>query len=144
MKRRRQQGFTLLEVMAALSIFLIGVVGVISLFTSGTKLHQDAENRSRVLDLQGALLLRVERELAAAVQEMPEEGIEAGRQPLPGADGFEYSYRVRTARGFPPYLLELEVWWQEGGRWVSQTTRQVLAEKDPPADLVRRALQRSQ
>ncbi|MFH1998866.1 MAG: prepilin-type N-terminal cleavage/methylation domain-containing protein, partial [Planctomycetota bacterium] len=38
----RRSGFTLLEVVAAVFIFLMGVVGVISLFASATVFHKDA------------------------------------------------------------------------------------------------------
>ena len=61
--RRGQDGFTLIEVMAALVVFLVGVVGVLGLLMSGTRLHQDSQNLVMTNDVAEEVLLLAQREL---------------------------------------------------------------------------------
>ena len=60
-----RSGLTLLEVMIALGVFLIGSVGIVALFVTASVLHSDASNRRRasfiaeeLLDQVNALRLR--------------------------------------------------------------------------------------
>lgn len=54
----KQQGFTLLEVMAALVIFLTGVVFVLALFASGLSQHRSANQRAMIA--QASEVVRIE------------------------------------------------------------------------------------
>lgn len=70
----RHRGFTLLEVMAALTIFMVGVVGVLALFATGLALHQDATERTIV----GLASDEVRGEVLASL-----EGLIDGQSTLP-------------------------------------------------------------
>lgn len=50
-KRRRNEGFTLIEVMVALVIFLIGFLGMAGLLVSVMGSNRDASNRTRADEL---------------------------------------------------------------------------------------------
>ena len=45
-KKNRMRGFTLMEVIMAVFIFLTGIVGVISLFAAATVLHHSARDKA--------------------------------------------------------------------------------------------------
>lgn len=81
-------GFTLLEVMAALVVFLAGVVGVLGLFGAGLALHREAtirqETASAASDAREAAYRHVLDHLAEGgdLDEVP--AVEG--QPLPGRE----------------------------------------------------------
>lgn len=64
---RADSGFTLLEVMAALSIFMFGIVGVLALFTAGLGLHRDAQRKAMIALASDEVRSVVETRLAKAV-----------------------------------------------------------------------------
>ena len=51
-----RSGLTLLEVMMALGIFVVGAVGIVALFMTASVLHVDANNRRRASFIAGDLL----------------------------------------------------------------------------------------
>jgi prepilin-type N-terminal cleavage/methylation domain-containing protein len=75
---RGDAGFTLLEVMAALTIFLFGIVGVLALFTAGLGLHRDAQRKAMIAIASDEVRAAVETRLAKAV----EGGADADLQPI--------------------------------------------------------------
>ena len=125
--RRPEAGLTLLEVLAALAIFLIGILAVLSLLTAGTRMHQDSQLLCRASEVANQVLLIAERELAgtplAADAELPRRDTPL---PVPGADRFTYRWWVRAGAASPPYLLEVEIGWQEGGKLRTHGVTQVL------------------
>ncbi len=138
--RCRRPGFTLMEVLVALTVFLVGICSVLALFTAGTTLHQGSQMTSAATDLVDAALLTVERELA----EVPEAELSTGKvmrsaRPFPGADGFSYSYLV-TERPHGGYFLELTIHWKEGGREQTHKTRSALPASSSLARLVQKRL----
>ena len=92
---RAQRGFTLIEVMAALVIFMTGIVGVLAMFTSGLALHRDAERRAVIANSSDGVRAAVEGWLAETILQgkngaqvdLPKiEGV-----PVPEYDGYFYS-----------------------------------------------------
>lgn len=134
--RRRDAGFTLLEVMAALSIFLVGIVSVLALLSTGTRLHQDSRAMAIAADAAEEILLRATSELSelasaegAALPEL------ATAQPVPGRPGLSYQWRVITAPEGGLYRLLVEVSWQQGGKRRTQQLERVLPRlRSPSAD----------
>jgi len=54
------RGFTLIEVMVAVFVLLIGATGVMSLFTQGQRLHGDARHTTRATAIAQDLLASIE------------------------------------------------------------------------------------
>jgi len=126
--RSPRRAFTLLEVLAALAVFLLGVVGVLALLTSGTRLHQQSRAQVAVGDLLDEVAWLACREIAAAPAVEPESGRAPPSlepRPVPGRDGFLYTYAVRASETGSPLLLEIEIRWLEGAR--PQTARSLRA-----------------
>ncbi|MBM4013679.1 MAG: prepilin-type N-terminal cleavage/methylation domain-containing protein [Planctomycetes bacterium] len=126
--RRQQGGFTLLEVMAALSIFLVGITSVLALLSTGTRLHQDSLGIAQSADAAGELLLLAERELvgndqpprappsATPVIQRAAADFESIGRPLPGRDGLRWYWWVEGGGGALPLRLRVEVIWLQGGK----------------------------
>jgi len=72
MTRRRDGGFTLLEVMAAMMILLAGVVGIIGLFASGLAMHRNATQNSTVAQASEDVRVRVRDYVESAIAENAE------------------------------------------------------------------------
>ncbi len=80
---RSRGGFTLLEVLAALTVFLIGVVGILGLFATALGIHRDATQRQIRAQVTEAVRVRIEERLVnssdgevdlAPVKDAPVEG----------------------------------------------------------------------
>jgi hypothetical protein len=125
-------------VLAALTIFLVGILGVLSLLSSGTRLHQESRRTGQALLVHEELRLLVEGELAgtprAALAKLAEP---VAPRPVPGREGYQYSYRVQELPGSPPYLLEITLSWKEGGQERRRVLREVLPSLQPLARRVR-------
>lgn len=59
--RAASRGFTLLEIMAALIIFLAGVVGVLALFASALAMHRDATRQAVVAQAADEVRTEIDR-----------------------------------------------------------------------------------
>lgn len=114
----RAPGFTLLEVVTAVFIFLLGIVGVISLFTAGTMLHRGARNKARVALAVPWVIQRIEQRLdeaardGAGLPDMLEEVV-------PGFAPFRYRAvlgRTGTDGEGGAILAEVRILWKEKGR----------------------------
>jgi prepilin-type N-terminal cleavage/methylation domain-containing protein len=139
--RRAHAGFTLLEVMAALSVFLVGIVSVLALLSAGTRLHQESQNMGLTADTAEEVLLLATRELAerapaAGSQEAPPDS--GGAQPVPSRPELNYQWSVRAAPGGGLYLLLVEVTWLEAGKPRKLTLQRVLPRLQSPSVDARR------
>ena len=135
------RGFTLLEVMAALSVFLIGIVSVLALLTAGTRLHQESQNMGITADVSEEVLLLCSRELAesttagGAAQGLPSSG---GVKPLPRRPDLSYEWTVKAAEDGGLYLLLADVTWMEAGKPRRLTLEKVLPRLQSPSVDARR------
>ena len=88
---KRAAGFTLIEVMAALTIFMVGIVGVLALLASGLALHRDAMRKATVAIASDDVRGRVEAWLATAGQSDSAELPKIEGLPVEGYNGYFYS-----------------------------------------------------
>jgi prepilin-type N-terminal cleavage/methylation domain-containing protein len=127
-RRRTQGGFTLIEVMAAIVVFLVGVVGVLGLLTSGTRLHQESQNLVVTNDVADEVLMLAQRELAERApltgDTIPEP---PPPHPVPSRPELLFSWKVVPAADQSLYLLRVEVGWMEHGRAQSRSFERVLS-----------------
>jgi len=137
-------GFTLMEVMAALSVFLIGVASVLALLSAGTRLHQESQNLGVSADVSEEVLLLAARELAErapdprqAPQGLPEP---PPPQPVPGRPELSYQWSVRAAPEGGLCLLRVDLTWLEAGRTRTLTLERVLPRLRSPSVDARRLL----
>ncbi len=117
-RSRREDGFTLMEVLAALTVFLVGIVGVVSLFTSGTILHQSSQKLAVTTDIIEQLFLQIENELPAhySASGSEQNSVEQGLRPVPGREGYSFAYSITQADDALSYRVEVVIVWKEGGQ----------------------------
>jgi Tfp pilus assembly protein PilW len=135
--RRGPAGFTLIEILVALFIFMTGVLGVLALMTTGLALHRDGlqlARATRQLDGAGATLLR---ELAAGGHRgAGGERVDVAPRRLP--DGTWLSVRFHDAHGDEPAVAELRLAGTAAGLASATPVRLVLPDGPPPAAEVAR------
>ncbi len=111
--RSREAGFTLAEILVAMSVLLVGMAGIIGLFTTGLSL----ERRSS-LAIDTAIALRdveplVRDHMLARLREGADlEELAIPRSPLPGWEGLDYVAEVKALPGVEThegYLLKITV-----------------------------------
>jgi prepilin-type N-terminal cleavage/methylation domain-containing protein len=138
--RKRESGFTLIEMVVALGILLIGMVSVLALFTTAVSLHKEAIDQTESSLLAEEVVSRVQGQL------------DSGRDPRNVAEGFagwtdpsRPRYRVSVeladvsnASQEPEWLATVTVIYRQGTREHKETFRSVLV-RDAYAALVRKA-----
>lgn len=92
--RSKQAGFTLVEVLAAMMVLLVGMVGVFALFAASLDLQKEATERMDVALNLSAVMSQVQADLAERVEGKGKSASSLSGQtfPVPGNKG--YSYRV--------------------------------------------------
>jgi prepilin-type N-terminal cleavage/methylation domain-containing protein len=139
--RRSRAGFTLLEVMAALSVFLIGIVSVLALLSAGTRLHQESQNVGLTADAAEDVLLLAAREVAeraaAAGEALPEP---PPARPVPGRPDLNWQWSVRASPDRRLHLLLVDVNWLEAGKTRKLTLERVLPRLQSPSVDARKLL----
>ncbi len=142
--RGRSGGFTLLEVMAALTIFLTGIVGVLALFAGGLALHRGATQRATVANLSSLVQERVERLLAESAEvgpaEQPVRPAEVAIEEYPGyfysIEQLETDPEAGTAGGV---LATVRVYTLDAGRKKGESFLLFVRPRADPQALIRRA-----
>jgi prepilin-type N-terminal cleavage/methylation domain-containing protein len=125
----RERGFTLIEVMAAITIFLVGIVGVIGLLSAGTRLHQESQNLVVTNDVADEVLFLARREVAQASARLQpgELPAPAPAVPVPSHPDFRYAWKVTPAPDVHLFLLTVDVTWMESGHERTVSFERVLS-----------------
>ena len=154
MSRRPKQdaGFTIVEVVVALGILLVGMTSVLGLLSFGAALSRTAQLRNSaasaaegiVADLEESLFpLIVEPGTGRAVVGPPREIVD---RELPGHPGLVYSARATgdptdTRRGGPlRWRVDVEMKWSTSGREHTKTFTTLLLREVPFGERLRREL----
>ena len=137
---RRDRGFTLVEVMVAMGILVVGMSTVLGLLSFALSLHRTSAERA-----ESALALEAVVAELRAQAFPPQKGGKAGEpqevreRPVPGHEDLLYSARFReNPKLAGEYLVELEIAWKEKGRLRSQAYRTILNQEIPYEERMRR------
>jgi len=142
----KSSGFTLIEVVMAMFLLLLGMSSILGLLSFGAAMARTAELRSSSAHSIQAVLADLEENLFPLVRD--EAGNEVAgeprtitRQPLPGYPRLVYSARARpnpaedaltSDSGAPlEYLVEVEVAWMSSGVERSKTFETLLLREVP-------------
>ncbi len=125
--RARCRGLTLLEVLTAVAVFLLGIVGVLGLLTSGTRFHQESQRQAQAVEAVGEVLTRVEAEYGAL-------DLDAARVPrvLPESDGLSYSWMPAPDAPEQASLVLVRIHWLDGGQQEVYEVPHVVRRRDVP------------
>lgn len=114
--RSSRAGFTIIEVLMAMAILLIGSTAIIAFLTFGSATARHAQLRTQATTAVESVVAEIDRHL------FPYENGELGEprvlenRPVPGVDGVVY-----TARAVPnpdnerEYRVDIEIRWESAG-----------------------------
>ncbi|MCC6408274.1 MAG: prepilin-type N-terminal cleavage/methylation domain-containing protein [Planctomycetes bacterium] len=146
---RRRGGFTLIEILLALGVLLIGMTSVLGLLAFGAAMSRAAALRGESAAAAEAVFADLEeRMFPLIVEEGVErvgEPIEVESSPVPGYEGLTYSARAEpdaqlaAELGYPlEYKVEVELSWTSGGRRRSRTYTTLMVREVPYGERLRR------
>jgi general secretion pathway protein I len=141
MKLRTKGGFTLIEVVLAMGILVMGMSVLLSLLTFGAALTRSADLRIRATTVIEAIIGDLEESLFPLQDDGtvgdPPERIEA--RPVPGAVGAVYSATTRpNPDDFNEYVVEVQVSWEAEGVRRTKTFETLLLREVPFGERMRR------
>ena len=157
MKHKSDSGFTLIEVILAMFLLLIGATTILGMLSFGAGTARTAG----LLDESSAALTTVMLELEETLFPLVVDpnGIEIAGEPIPSVEGLavpgfprlSYGYRARPLSGEArsprsgavdegslEYLLDLSISWMEGGNQRSQHFTTILLREVPFGERLRR------
>ncbi len=139
--RGNRRGFTLIEVVLAMGILVMGMTVILSLLTFGAALTRSAATRTRASTVIESVIGDLEQSLFPLEQDGtvgdPPEVIE-GRL-VPGVVGVVYDARTRPNPDDPnEYLVNVEVWWETEGARRTKTFQTLLLREVPFGERMRR------
>jgi prepilin-type N-terminal cleavage/methylation domain-containing protein len=137
-KARRQRGFTLIEVLVAMFVFLTGVTGILALMTTALALHREGLLVARASRQVDDVLAGVQREVSAAAALAPDGyvPVDVPARQLP--DGTWMSVRFLPARGREPLVAEVRLAGSPAALAAARPLRAVLSTGPSAADEARR------
>lgn len=137
-------GFTLIEVMVAMAILVVGMTTILGLLSFGLALHRTSSERADAARSLESVLEDLRRE--AFLPKLAKDGVAPLDPPaslenriVPGEPGLLYSAKLRAhPKVSGEYLVEIEISWKEKGRRRFQTFRTILLQEIPIAERVKR------
>jgi prepilin-type N-terminal cleavage/methylation domain-containing protein len=150
----RSRGFTLIEILMALTIMLVGVVGIYAVFAVGLVNHKRAVDNTNAGNLASSLFddIAANYDLWYAdnnrngVPDMGEDRNENGiadwfedkpgraRPPIPSRRGYSYTIRYERNSDVPQELLvSVRVFWQQAGEERAEAFQRSIFIKHLPA-----------
>lgn len=131
--RPRSGGFTLIEMMVAMGILVVGVTSVLGLLAFGAALQRTAERRSEVAlaaeqviaDLRESFSLQQDGSVAG-----PAPG--ASEHPIPGHPNLRARITLEKNPGLEgEYFATIQIQWMERGTLRSENYRTILEREAP-------------
>ena len=136
----RRSGFTLLEVMLAMGILVVGMTMVLSLFTFGAAMSRTAELRANAATAVDAVIA----DLEATLFPLEEDGsvgepVDVDSRPLSSAPGVVYSARTTPNPDDPDqYRVDVELTWVSSGVKRAHKFKTLMSREMPFGERLRR------
>lgn len=138
---RGRQGFTIVEVVLAMGILLLGASAVLAMLTFGAALTRTAQLRAAAASATEAVLADIEQALFPYQDGELGDPVELVDRPVPGADFVVYSARAVPNPAEPrQYRVDVDLSWSSGGVRRSQTLTLLVLRELPFGERLRREL----
>jgi len=139
--KRAERGFTLVEMLVALGILLVGITSLLAAMSSSVAQRRTADARHELTALCEAALLRVQHEAVRAPDGNPSplqlEFVPMVDQPAAGFPGMTWSATATVDDTMPTlWLVRLTVKWLEEGENASAEFLRVIPRQLPLRDRV--------
>ena len=153
---RRQSGFTLIEILMALSILLLGIVGVYAIFAVGLVNHKRAVDNTTASVLAGSIFDDIAANYSTYYYDrnfnrrpdLSEDANNNGvddwfeptqngqlRYPIPHRRGYRYDIRYERSHEVPQELfVTVNIYWQAQGSERAETFQRTIFIKHLPLD----------
>ena len=117
LRNERAAGFTILEVVLAMGILLIGITAIIGLLTFGAALTHASQMRTAAANVAEAIVADLDESLFPLEEDgsvgEPEDFQD---RPLPGFEGVTYSVETVANPDDPDeYRVDVRMKWESGG-----------------------------
>ena len=112
-------GFTLFEVMAAMAIFLVGIVGVLSLLASALGMHKEAVDREVAAMAADEVIAMIRQDVPGLPKDPDTQKLlPIPDSPVPGRPGYVYRVEFDDPGGLGLDLAKARVMleWQSRGQ----------------------------
>ena len=127
-----QAGFTLVEMMVALGILVMGLTSLIGLFTAAVSTRYSAELRSRAAAVAEEVLRDIQENVLARDDGQEAEIPSLGPQPVEGMPAMRYSVDFIIDPQQPDLVMaEVRIGWREQGAELEQVFRRILPREQP-------------
>ncbi len=130
-RRDQRGGFTIVEVVLAMGILLLGSAAIIGFLTYGSATARHAQLRTQAAAAVEAVVADLERNLFPYEDGELGEPITVDKRPVPGVPGVVYSASAVPNPDLPrEYRVDVEVTWESAGvrrskRWSMLKIREV-------------------
>ncbi len=138
---RSSAGFTLIEVVLAMGVLVLGMTMLISLFTFGAALSRTAELRTAAASAIDAVMADLEETLFPIDEETGEVGEPEPivERPVPGSPGVVYSAEPVPNPDEPrEYRVEIVMTWKSSGVRRARTFETLMLREIPFGERMRR------
>ncbi len=148
--RERRSGFTIVEVVMAMFVLLIGMTSILGLLSFGAALSRTAQLRGEASYAVEAIIADLEEtmfplEVDADGNELAGEPVDVVDRPVPGRPGLVYSARAYADPAGPAmeggpllYRVDVEISWSTQGAKRSRTFKTLLLREVPFGERLRR------
>lgn len=138
-RTRVPAGFTLVEMMVALGILVMGMTSLIGLFTAAVATRYSAELRTRAAAVAEEVLRDIQEEVLARDDGQQPEIPSLGPQPVEGLPAMRYWVDFIIDPQHPDLVMaEVRIGWSEQGAELEQIFRRILPREQPFRERVRR------
>lgn len=136
---RRRAGFTIVEVVLAMGILMLGATAILGMLTFGAALTRSAQLRATAAIAADAVMADLEQVLFPYEDGEVGEPIDIVEREVPGAPGVVYSARA-TAHPEDPleFRVDVEMRWESGGVQRSRGFTTILLREVPLGERLRR------
>lgn len=135
----RRDGFTLVEVVLAMGILLLGSAAIIGFLTFGSATARHAQLRTQAATALEAVAADLDRNLFPYEEGVLGEPIEIEERPVPGVPGVVYSATAVSNPDLPrEYRVDVEVTWESAGVQRSKSWSMLKIQEVPFGEVLRR------
>jgi prepilin-type N-terminal cleavage/methylation domain-containing protein len=134
-----RSGFTIIEVLLAMGILLMGSVAIIAFLTFGGATAHHAQLRTQAASAIEAVVADIDRNIFPYVDGELGEPIELTKRPVPGARGVVYNAKATVnPDNEREYRIDISMTWESAGMKRAKTWSMLRIKEVPFGERLRR------
>jgi len=133
---REEKGFTLIEMVVAMGILLVGMTSILALLAFGLAVHRTSAKKAETALVVEGIVHRLPQLVFPKDPDKPARSL--GSRPVPGHPGLVYSVEVEPNQESPgEYLAQIRLQWKEKGRFRTVEFHSVLIREENFVEVMR-------